>query len=620
MTTGKGFIVVPTSDGRRQDQVHAGIVEVVSHDHVIVQWDTGERETYRPDQDGAYELLVLDTIGIVHPYIACDGCNESRCISGVRWKCRTCEDHDLCTSCYMKDSHDQSHAFKRMCVPDTEWVNVTSRSESRNSKKRLSDLSVRAWRDQQSVDGQHKLENVPKLQRCPVHGITEESCKDIALLRDGVDVYNVCDEFYQEHLPVLGKDIKIAPPQSAAPIPLQNEAPPKVLEEDVKPGTLVVRGPDWRHDDQDGGEGHVGTVKEAADGIVTVEWTPNVQHRYNAGHDGIFDLRTYAPAECVHTTVTCDHCDVSNIRGIRWKCLDCQNFDLCFSCYMGDKHDRDHAFWRIETPFSYRVKVGPRSASRKVPVRSISHGVMVTRGVDWNSGDEDGGDGKYGRVTSIDVSSQKMSVKVAWSNGNEGVYDVSHDDRHGTRPVVLAPEQSYYSDHLPLLGKPTEAYLDFKVGDRVQFLQDLVKVEDLQKGHGEWVVRMAEYETRVGTVVKIYQDTDLCVEYSDGQKWTLNPQVVRKIDQQKYASSADVTRQQADGPDVTSDLAREQADELLRLKRESLCKLCLDNKACVAFSPCGHIVCCENCSKNLAKQLCPVCRQTIESHLRIYKT
>jgi E3 ubiquitin-protein ligase mind-bomb len=38
-------------------------------------------------------------------------------------------------------------------------------------------------------------------------------------------------------------------------------------------GLRVIRGPDWNQDDDDGGEGHVGTVVEVGDhGNVNVTW------------------------------------------------------------------------------------------------------------------------------------------------------------------------------------------------------------------------------------------------------------------------------------------------------------------------------------------------------------
>ncbi|KAG0378706.1 hypothetical protein BGX24_003045 [Mortierella sp. AD032] len=52
--------------------------------------------------------------------------------------------------------------------------------------------------------------------------------------------------------------------------------------------------------------------------------------------------------ETIHTNVYCDIC-LNTIRGIRWKCQDCDNFDLCQGCHglAGLRHPR-HTFRAIE--------------------------------------------------------------------------------------------------------------------------------------------------------------------------------------------------------------------------------------------------------------------------------
>ncbi len=64
------------------------------------------------------------------------------------------------------------------------------------------------------------------------------------------------------------------------------------------PGTRVVRGPDWTYENQDGGEGHVGTViakgcrnLQARPGEVLVLWDDGGEGVYRAGKDGPHDLR-----------------------------------------------------------------------------------------------------------------------------------------------------------------------------------------------------------------------------------------------------------------------------------------------------------------------------------------
>ena len=64
-------------------------------------------------------------------------------------------------------------------------------------------------------------------------------------------------------------------------------------------GVRVVRGPDWEWNDQDGGEGSVGTVVQIGsdaklsitEPIVLVQWDGGTKANYRAGMDGKYDLR-----------------------------------------------------------------------------------------------------------------------------------------------------------------------------------------------------------------------------------------------------------------------------------------------------------------------------------------
>lgn len=67
-----------------------------------------------------------------------------------------------------------------------------------------------------------------------------------------------------------------------------------------------------------------------------------------------------------HDGTMCDTCRQQPIFGIRWKCAECGNYDLCSICYHGDKHHLRHRFYRIATPGSERVLLEPRRKSKKV--------------------------------------------------------------------------------------------------------------------------------------------------------------------------------------------------------------------------------------------------------------
>ena len=69
-------------------------------------------------------------------------------------------------------------------------------------------------------------------------------------------------------------------------------------------GLRVVRGPDWKWGDQDGGEGNIGTVissttsTESKPGTVTVVWDSGLEGKYRCGPKGSFDLRVSLHFSC----------------------------------------------------------------------------------------------------------------------------------------------------------------------------------------------------------------------------------------------------------------------------------------------------------------------------------
>ena len=49
-----------------------------------------------------------------------------------------------------------------------------------------------------------------------------------------------------------------------------------------------------------------------------------------------------------HVFIRCDGCNQDPVVGLRWRCLNCANYDLCTECYMKDIHDTTHQFERID--------------------------------------------------------------------------------------------------------------------------------------------------------------------------------------------------------------------------------------------------------------------------------
>ncbi|XP_044164850.1 uncharacterized protein LOC122948817 [Acropora millepora] len=148
----------------------------------------------------------------------------------------------------------------------------------------------------------------------------------------------------------------------------------------MKAGCRVVRGPDWKRNDQDGGEGHVGTVVVVGKSGKTavVQWDDGTRANYRCGFQGAFDLCLFddGPIGVLHTNVPCNGCKKQAIEGIRWECCDCVNYNLCSLCYMNDKHVLDHGFNRVEAQGKPGVFVGNRRGKSKVQARDIFPGAQ----------------------------------------------------------------------------------------------------------------------------------------------------------------------------------------------------------------------------------------------------
>ncbi|ORX61380.1 EF-hand [Hesseltinella vesiculosa] len=62
----------------------------------------------------------------------------------------------------------------------------------------------------------------------------------------------------------------------------------------------------------------------------------------------------------IHRGITCNKCNVSPIRGIRYKCANCVDFDLCDTCEALNEHIHTHTFLKIRIPIP--PLANPRSA------------------------------------------------------------------------------------------------------------------------------------------------------------------------------------------------------------------------------------------------------------------
>jgi len=143
-------------------------------------------------------------------------------------------------------------------------------------------------------------------------------------------------------------------------------------------GSRVCRGIDWKWGRQDSGDGHLGTIRsfESADEVVIV-WDNGTAANYRCNNK--YDLRIYdsGPAGIFHQEAMCDTCRQQPIYGIRWKCAECINYDLCTQCYMSDKHHLRHRFYRIFLPDGARILCENRRKTKKIVSRGLFPGARI---------------------------------------------------------------------------------------------------------------------------------------------------------------------------------------------------------------------------------------------------
>ncbi|XP_052081243.1 E3 ubiquitin-protein ligase MIB2-like [Mytilus californianus] len=127
--------------------------------------------------------------------------------------------------------------------------------------------------------------------------------------------------------------------------------------EKIKSGLRVIRSRSWippedyKYDKEDR---EIGTIINVAKGgVVKVQWdsSDGIENCVK-GENGQYDLHLFDNAQIgvLHSHVQCDGCGEHPLRGIRWKCRNCVDYDLCTRCYMEDEHDfTGHKFKRIQS-------------------------------------------------------------------------------------------------------------------------------------------------------------------------------------------------------------------------------------------------------------------------------
>lgn len=170
----------------------------------------------------------------------------------------------------------------------------------------------------------------------------------------------------------------------------------------------------------------------------------------------------------------------------------------------------------------FSVRLPPRNGSIKIEMKGIFTGAKVTRGSDWEWGQQDG-NGKPGIVSEIrgwDNISCRSVASVTWTSGSTNVYRLGHKGNVDLKFIQAASGGFYYRDHMPILGKKEESSSGmaaaaastrstFAVGDRVRVSLDKNGLITLQQGHGGWNPKMADFLDKIGCVHRITEKGDV---------------------------------------------------------------------------------------------------------------
>ncbi|CAG2195097.1 MIB [Mytilus edulis] len=164
-------------------------------------------------------------------------------------------------------------------------------------------------------------------------------------------------------------------------------------------------------------------------GEVKVQWDKNVHESpdtFRTDKHNQYELLLFDNAQSgvKHEHFSCDDCKQNPLLGIRWKCLICADYNLCTKCYITDRHDTEHIFYRLICPNSKRFQ---------------KNGIV-----------------KY-------YTNNRSTVGVQWKDKFEGN---QHDEIKITDLVLKdGGKFRYYPDHLPILVQSADDYFEVDVHD-----------------------------------------------------------------------------------------------------------------------------------------------------------
>ena len=68
----------------------------------------------------------------------------------------------------------------------------------------------------------------------------------------------------------------------------------------------------------------------------------------------------------IHKGIICNECRINDIKGIRYKCTICLNYNLCERCEQNTNHDENHIFLKIRKPIIKEIELNKKIISSKL--------------------------------------------------------------------------------------------------------------------------------------------------------------------------------------------------------------------------------------------------------------
>ncbi len=285
-------------------------------------------------------------------------------------------------------------------------------------------------------------------------------------------------------------------------------------------GMRVLRGPDWKWNDQDqNGPGTVtqGSGESSSDDWVRVRWDHGSSNGYRWGAENCYDLVVIAPpcpwadpdvikeqraaftassapsssaasspsvpsprtpsssGPVQHDGVTCDGCRQSPIQGVRYKCAVRADFDLCPACYSSGKEaeklgSQFFPYYAIAAPRAPAILQGV--TGNRLPSR-IASDEFITSLFAFSRSSNKGSSGARISFSSsaftpaFDAQSQERAVAWQEAHGRSSNLSISGPDLCAT--LKLTPELPWC--HVSLIPRkrlhPSQANA-VNAGDRVR--------------------------------------------------------------------------------------------------------------------------------------------------------